>query len=62
MASATVKKGTSAIDVVKVKLLAVKPALTPPELVKLITGTAEPTADGRRFLMHPTKALEAVLK
>ena len=44
------------------KLLAVKPALTPPELVKLITGTAEPTADGRRFLMHPTKALEAVLK
>jgi hypothetical protein len=30
--------------------------------VKLITGTAEPTADGRRFLMHPTKALEAVLK
>jgi subtilisin family serine protease len=44
------------------KLLAAKPALTPPELVKLITGTAEPTADGRRFLMHPRKALEAALK
>jgi subtilisin family serine protease len=40
------------------KLLAVKPALTPPQVIALIRETAEKTADGRRTLMHPAKALE----
>lgn len=39
------------------KLLAVKPGLTPTELIALIVGTAEPSADGRRVLIHPKKAL-----
>jgi len=41
------------------KLLAVNPKLTPPELVRLIEGTAERSADGRRNLIHPKKALAA---
>ena len=39
------------------KLLAVNPKLTPPQLIRIIVGTAERTADGRRNLMHPRKAL-----
>lgn len=39
------------------KLLAVKPALQPAEVIDLIRGTAETTADGRRNLIHPVKAM-----
>ncbi len=39
------------------KLLAVKPAMTPVQLIELMTRTAEATPDGRRKLMHPNKAL-----
>ena len=42
------------------KLLAVKPTLTPTELIGLIVGTAERTADGRRMLIHPKNALARV--
>jgi subtilisin family serine protease len=41
------------------KLLAVNPKLTPPQLIQLIVGTAERTADGRRNLIDPKKALAA---
>ncbi len=41
------------------KLLAIDPALTPARLVRLIVGSAETSADGRRHLMHPKKAVEA---
>jgi hypothetical protein len=41
------------------KLLAVNPKLTPPELVKIIVDTADTTADGRRHLMNPKKAVAA---
>jgi hypothetical protein len=40
------------------KILAVKPALKPAEVIKIIVDTAEPSADGRRRLVHPSKALE----
>lgn len=39
------------------KLLALKPGLTPTQLIELIAGTAERTADGRRVLIHPKKAV-----
>lgn len=42
------------------KLLAVHPKLTPEALIEVISGTAERSADGRRILMHPKKALAAV--
>ena len=41
------------------KLLAVNPKLTPPQLIKLIVETADRTADGRRNLLHPQKAVAA---
>ncbi len=41
------------------KLLAVNPRLTPTQVIGLIVGTAERTADGRRNLIHPQKALAA---
>ena len=44
------------------KLLAVNPALTPADLIRIIVGTAERTADGRRNLMHPRKALAQARK
>lgn len=44
------------------KLLAVNPKLTPVELIGIITSTAEKTADGRRTLVHPARALEAARK
>jgi len=40
------------------KLLAVKPSLTPSQVIALIRDTAEKSGDGRRTLMHPAKALE----
>lgn len=42
------------------KLLAVKPALKPAEVVAIIRDTAEKTADGRRILINPAKALARV--
>jgi subtilisin family serine protease len=41
------------------KLLAVNPKLTPVQLIAIIRDTAERTADGRRNLIHPAKALAA---
>lgn len=41
------------------KLLAAYPKLTPAQLIQVITGTAERSDDGRRFLMHPKRAMEA---
>jgi subtilisin family serine protease len=41
------------------KLLAVNPKLTPPEVAKIIVDTADTTADGRRHLMNPKKAIVA---
>jgi subtilisin family serine protease len=42
------------------KLLAVDPKLTPADLIRVIVGTTERTADGRRYLMDPKKALAEV--
>jgi subtilisin family serine protease len=42
------------------KMLAVKPELSAPEAIAIIKNTAEKTADGRRTLIHPAKALAAV--
>ncbi|MFO1293124.1 MAG: S8 family serine peptidase [Rubrivivax sp.] len=41
------------------KLLAVNPKLTPQDLVRIIVDTSESTADGRRHLIYPKKALAA---
>ena len=41
------------------KILAVKPQLRPAEVIELIVSTAERTADGRRNLIDPKKALAA---
>ncbi len=41
------------------KLLAVNPKLTPPELIGIIESTAERSADGRRRLVNPKRALAA---
>jgi hypothetical protein len=42
------------------KLLAVKPSLTPPEVIAIMRSTADASADGRRHLIHPARALAAV--
>ena len=39
------------------KILAVKPSLNPGEVIAIIRETAEKSADGRRTLIHPKKAL-----
>jgi hypothetical protein len=41
------------------KILAVNPKLKPAEVIQLIVETSERTADGRRNLIHPKKALAA---
>ena len=41
------------------KMLAVKPELTSAQTIAIIKNTAEKTADGRRTLIHPAKALAA---
>jgi subtilisin family serine protease len=41
------------------KLLAVNPKLTPVELIRIISGTADRSSDGRRNLINPKKALAA---
>jgi subtilisin family serine protease len=42
------------------KMLAVNPRLQPVEVIAAIRQTADKTADGRRTLVHPAKALAAV--
>ncbi|HEY3635044.1 MAG TPA: S8 family serine peptidase [Caldimonas sp.] len=41
------------------KLLAVNPKLTPTELIRIIVDTADRSADGRRNLVNPKRALAA---
>ena len=41
------------------KILAVNPKLTPPQVIDAIRKTAEKTADGRRTLINPKKAIAA---
>jgi subtilisin family serine protease len=41
------------------KMLAVNPKLKPAEVIAIIQKTVEKTADGRRFLVHPAKAVAA---
>jgi len=41
------------------KILAVNPALTPPQVIEIIVSTAEKSSDGRRTLINPKRALEA---
>ncbi len=41
------------------KMLAVNPKLTPARLIAMMRETAEKTADGRRTLLNPAKAVEA---
>ncbi|MGE3179799.1 MAG: S8 family serine peptidase, partial [Vicinamibacterales bacterium] len=41
------------------KILAVNPKLKPSEVIAIIVETAEKTADGRRNLIHPAKAVAA---
>ncbi len=41
------------------KILAVNPALTPPQVIEIIVSTADKTPDGRRTLVNQKKALEA---
>ncbi|MEO8137015.1 MAG: S8 family serine peptidase [Betaproteobacteria bacterium] len=41
------------------KILAIKPALKPVDVIRIIRDTAEKTADGRRILIHPARALAA---
>jgi subtilisin family serine protease len=42
------------------KILVVNPKLTPPQVIDVIRTTAEKTADGRRNLIDPKKAIAAV--
>jgi subtilisin family serine protease len=42
------------------KLLVLNPKLTPPEVIDRIRKTAEPTADGRRNLINPKKAVSGM--
>ena len=44
------------------KLLAVNPKLTPAQLVEIIIATSDKTADGRRTLVNPARAVEAARK
>ena len=41
------------------KMLAMNPKLKPEELIRIIVDTAEKTADGRRVLVHPARAVSA---
>jgi subtilisin family serine protease len=41
------------------KILAINPKLTPPQVIAIIRDTADKTADGRRTLINPKKALAA---
>ena len=48
-------------DALAAKILAVNPKLTPPEVIKLIRDTSDKTADGRRTLVDPKKALHEIV-
>jgi subtilisin family serine protease len=41
------------------KILATNPGLRPPEVIRIIRDTADTTADGRRHLINPAKAVAA---
>ena len=41
------------------KMLAVNPKLTPRQVIAIIVATANKTADGRRTLVNPAKAVDA---
>jgi len=41
------------------KILTVNPKLQPPQVIDIIRKTAENSADGRRYLIHPKKAVAA---
>jgi subtilisin family serine protease len=41
------------------KNLAINPALTPPQVIEIIVSTSDKTADGRRTLINPKRAIEA---
>jgi len=42
------------------KILAINPRLTPAQVIDVIRRTEDKTADGRRFLINPKKAIEQV--
>jgi hypothetical protein len=42
------------------KLLAIRPSLRPADEIDLILATADRTADGRRVLINPAKAVAAL--
>lgn len=42
------------------KMLAVRPSLTPVELIAIMRQSADRSADGRRTLIHPARALAAI--
>ena len=44
------------------KILAVNPSLKPKDVIALIRETADKTADGRRTLINPKKAVDAAMK
>ena len=44
------------------KMLAVNPKLSPTEVIAIVRETAEKTADGRRILLNPAKAMAAATK
>jgi len=44
------------------KILAVNPSLKPKDVIALIRDTAEKTADGRRTLVNPKKAVDTAMK
>ena len=44
------------------KLLAVSPALNPPQLIRRIVDSADRSADGRRILMNPKQALAGAVR
>jgi subtilisin family serine protease len=41
------------------KILAINPALTPPQVIEVIVSSSDKTADGRRTLINPKRAIEA---
>ena len=41
-------------------MLAINPGLSPPDVIRIIRETADKTADGRRILVNPKKAIAAV--
>ena len=44
------------------KLLSVNPKLTPPQVIQIIVSTADKSADGRRTLLNPVKAMAKAVR